>query len=343
MEAAYLKEYMYLAGTSQTFLSADIASRQRLEDMIIGNDKTVKARTERFFNNVLKILSLPGNATEIMTRGTEYILARKAGKDQVQALEEAGRVSGPFHHMGRLGGSVGRSYVRSVPYFNSSLQVFKQTKDTIMSEKSANETFSGKQRYAFAAMAMVATAVSSCLYLLDQDDDDEQKQLLKSLQPDVLTKYIFLPNPYSSKKLLQIRVPEQLGWLAGLFNMMLIEGADQTDYKWSEYGEASMSWAPQQFNPFNPVQALFSYIPPTPKALTETAIGVKTFPEVRDIESQRDQSVPPEFRYNEFTSPAAKKLGEIAGLSPKKVDHLLEGIFGKIYQVCHWQAWRLQH
>src|SRR5690606_10241372 len=96
-EAAYLKEYLFLAGTSQTFLSADIESVKQIEDIIKGEDKKFIKRANNLFENIAKILSTPGNATEIMTRGTEYIMARKAGKPQQVALEEAGRVSAPFH------------------------------------------------------------------------------------------------------------------------------------------------------------------------------------------------------------------------------------------------------
>lgn len=325
VEAAYLKEYMFLAGTSQTFLSADISSRKGLEDIIIGQSTTWPKRVNRFFETIVNFLSLPGNASEIMTRGTEYIMARKAGKSQAVALEEAGRVSAPFHHVGRHQYGTGRSatpYVRSVAYFNSALQVFKQTKDSL-------HTPTGRKRYAFTALSMMAASVGSALYVLAMDDDDERKTLLKSLPPDVLTKFIFLPNPYSTKKLIQIRVPEQIGFMTGIVNMMLIEGADQTNYKWSEYGEASLSFLPTQVNPFGGYQMMFSYLPQMMKPGVETAFGVKTYPSIRPIETRGDQNLPPELRYNQFTSPAAIWLGDTMGWSPKKIDHFLEGTFGR--------------
>ena len=268
---------------------------------------------------------MPGNASEILTRSTEYIMARKAGKSQIVAIEEAGRVSAPFHHVGRLKFGFENTvapYVRSVAYFNSSLQVFKQTKDSL-------GTKSGRTRYAFAALSMIAASASTALYLMAKDDDDEQKQLFKSIPPDAMTKYVYLPNPYSSKRLLQIRIPEQLGFLSGLFNMMIIEQADQTDYKWTEYGQAATNFMPQQVNPFGGVQALFSWAPQAIKPGAETIFGVKTYPSLRPIETSRDQSLPPELRYNAFTSPAAKFLGEQLGWSPKKIDHFLEGTFGR--------------
>jgi hypothetical protein len=321
MEAAYLKEYLFLAGTSQTFLSADIEGRKGVDDIIKRDNRDVKYRVARFFEHIAKF-STPGNATEIMTRGTEYILARKAGKPQSVALEEAGRVSAPFHHVGRLGGSIGQSYVRTVPYFNSSLQVLKQTKDSL-------NTKQGRVRYAFTALSMLAASTGTMLYLLDQDDDDERRQLMKSLPPDNLTKYMFLPNPYSKRRMLQIRVPEQLGWMCGIVNMMLMENKGDTNYKWTEYGEASASFMPTQLNPFNPTQMMFSYVPQGLKPAIETATGMKTYPNMRPIETARDKSLPPELRYSKYTSPGAIFLGDKLGWSPKKIDNFLEGTFGR--------------
>ncbi len=137
MEAAYLKEYLFLSGNRQFALTADNASAKSLRDIIAGN-KTKADKAGNFFKKVANVLSLPSSFTETMTRGTEYIMARKAGKEQQQALEEAGRVSAPFHHTGRLGrglfgnnSDVGKTYVRSVPYFGSSLQVLRQSKRSL--------------------------------------------------------------------------------------------------------------------------------------------------------------------------------------------------------------------
>jgi hypothetical protein len=322
VEAAYLKEYMFLAGTSQTFLSADVASTQNLNDVILGNKKQWTDRLAGFFDFIAKVMSTPGNASEIFTRGTEYIRARKAGKHQAVALEEAGRVSAPFHHTGRLGGKIGQSYVRSLPYFNSSLQVLIQNRNAL-------QTKEGRIRFAVAVFSITAASVGSVLYLLGMDDDDEQKQLIKAIPPETMSKYLFLPNPYSKKRLVQIRIPDQLAWLSSMLNMMLIENAGQTDYKWSEYGQASLSFLPTQANPFAGYQMLFSYLPQAVKPSVEVATGQKTYPTVRPIESQKDLSLPPELRYNKYTSTVAVFMGEKLGWSPKKIDHFLEGTFGR--------------
>jgi len=52
-------------------------------------------------NSGMNILAIPSQWSEVMTRATEYIKARESGKSQIVALEEAGRVTAPFHHVGR--------------------------------------------------------------------------------------------------------------------------------------------------------------------------------------------------------------------------------------------------
>jgi hypothetical protein len=71
----------------------------------------------------LEILSLPANISEIATRAQEYAKARKNGKSQWNALEDAGRVSAPFHHKGmQAKNAFTRGSVASIPYLNASMQ-----------------------------------------------------------------------------------------------------------------------------------------------------------------------------------------------------------------------------
>ena len=111
--------------------------------------------------------------------------------------------------------------------------------------------------------------------------------------------------------------------------MMLLEGSGHTKYDWNEYGEAAASFLPTQLNPFNPTQAIFSYIPQIFKPTIETAFGMKLYPNVRPIESLRDLSLPPELRFNKYTTPGAKLIGSTLGWSPKKIDHFISGTGGR--------------
>jgi hypothetical protein len=337
-EAYYFKEWLMLAGTYQTFAYAD-RDTLRHTPRYKGKTKLTAAAdaVNRVGDIIFDIVSTPGVASEVMTRATEYILARKAGKDQFVAFEEGGRVSGPFHHVGswKFGGKMSAAhYIRANPYANAGLQVFHQT------IRSAYQNEAGAMRLAITVTGLALTAAASMMYFMSLDDDDEQKKILKTIQPELLARYMYLPNPYSDDKLIRIRVPDNLTMFSTLISMMVLEFYDQTTYSPKEWGIASTAWLPQQWQFFEPTQLLMSYFPPIIKAPIEVAFNTRTFPDVRPIEMPYEQYKRPSERYSpyssEFAKDAAKALEEFGdldiklGISPKKIDHLLEnGVFGR--------------
>ena len=58
------------------------------------------------------------------------------------------------------------------------------------------------------------------------------------------------------------------------------------------------------------------------------AMANKDFYMDMPIEDQAMQQLPPEERYNVFTSELAKELGQITGLSPARIDHVIKGLTG---------------
>ncbi len=80
-------------------------------------------------------------------------------------------------------------------------------------------------------------------------------------------------------------------------------------------------------NPFNGHQMFFSSLPQIIKPGLEVALNTTTYPSVRPID--RDDTILPELQYNRFTSPAAIWLGTELEMSPRKIDHFLEGTFGR--------------
>lgn len=324
-ERQYLEEYMALSGLSHTSFGADFAANRKAADVIKGTP-SFGERAIHVASLIPKALSLPGNVSELATRVTEYIMARKNGKPQSVAIEEAGRVSAPFHHKGALGGSVGTTAIRSVPYLNSSIQVLTQTGESL-------KTPEGRLKYGITVASMMAAAVGSTLWILGLDDDDERKQALIALSPEEQTKYIHLPSPYS-KRLLRFRVGEQYGSLTALANMMMIESAKQTNYAWYEYAHAGTNFLPTAANPFAGYEAMFfGLTPQLIKPSMEVLTGKKTYPEVRDIENFHDEHLEPRLRFNKYTSPLAVKLGDELNWSPKKIDHFIEGTFGRTARI----------
>ena len=100
IEAQYLTEYLVLGGDRQTMVNWQGMSANELFKAVTKERKGI-LRAVDGINKGLEILSIPSKYSEIMTRATEYVKARKSGKSQVVALEDAGRVTAPFHHVGK--------------------------------------------------------------------------------------------------------------------------------------------------------------------------------------------------------------------------------------------------
>ncbi|MFA7132718.1 MAG: LPD38 domain-containing protein, partial [Bacteroidales bacterium] len=319
-EHRFFLEYLVSGGDRQTLIGWQ---------NMTPNELTAKINNER--NGLLKlvdlieagteILATPSKYSEIATRAAEYINARKAGKPAIVAMEEAGRVTASFHHMGRFGHSQPlKTFIKSVPFFNPGIQVLSQAAETL-------HTKEGQKRYAFTSLAVLAASVGAMGLIVALGTDD-QKDLYADISPEELMKYIWLPNP-NGKSLIKVRVPDQLNIIPTLINMMWADKALLAKYKAGEYIDASMAWLPQQIQLNKPVQAFMSLIPQIIKPAFLTVAGVKDYPEIRPLESQYQKSRSPGLRFTEGTSPLAKSIGEKLNISPIKLDYLITGYFGR--------------
>lgn len=323
----YFVEYLVLGGERQTFVGwQDLPPNQLFEKI-----KAERRGLLKFvdgLNKGMDVLAIPSKWSEIATRATEYIKSRKAGDPQVVSMEKAGRITAPFHHVGRLGGGrIGQVFIKSIPFFNPSIQVMDQA------IRSGIEDEKGRVRYGFTVAAVTA-AMASSFYLMLQGASDDQKDLYLDLQPEELAKYIWLPNPSDSTKLIRIRIPDQMAVFGTLFNMVLADNLMNADYSFGDYVDAATSFLPQQFQFNDPARMFLSWIPQMFKPSVLTIANVKDYPKVIPLESISKQRIPSEFRTQETTTPVAKALGqtELAktlNLSPIKIDYLITGYFGR--------------
>ena len=319
-EHVYLQEYLIMGGERQTFVGWQDLSPNELFDAI-GKERAGLLKIIDAINSGVDIFALPSKWSEIMTRATEYIKARQTGKSSIVALEESGRVTAPFHHIGRFGGGrVGQTYIKSIPFFNPGIQVLAQAIETL-------ETPEGRKRYAFVALGLTASSIAS-LGLIMSFGSDDQKKLFADINPDELNKYIWLPS-LDGKNLIKIRVPDQMEVFATLINMFVADKKLQANYTVGEYLNAMTSWLPAQADITQPIKMFMAWIPQIIKPGALTIAGVKDFPKIMPLESQTIQNRAPEYRYTEATSPVAKWLGEKLGLSPIKIDYLLTGYLGR--------------
>jgi len=317
-QAKYLMEYLILAGQRQTFYGWQDLSPDELSKKIL-NEKSGLTKVLDIVERGEDILAIPSSYSEIMTRATEYIKSRVAGKPQIVALEEAGRVTAPFHHIGRLGGNFGKVAIKSIPFFNPTLQVLDQLIRTGQVKK-------GRNRILIILAALTAAAVGTFALMMAVGTDD-QKRLYNDLEAEELVNYIWLPHP-DGKKLIKIKV-QQFGVPGGLINMALSNYLNDASYTTGDFISGVGQILPQQFDPTNLTRALLSWIPPAIKTPILTALNVKDYPKILPLENAYLQSLPVGLRATQSSSAFAKTLGKYLNLSPVKTDYLITGIFGR--------------
>lgn len=323
VEAKYYEEYLVMGGERQTF-----TGWQRLEpkDLFkrISDEKTKMQDAIDKMQKGIDILSIPSAKSEIFSRATEYINARKAGKSQIVALEEAGRVTAPFHHVGAWGAkegqrSFGQTFIRGLPFFNASIQVLDQT------ARVAN-TKEGRKRMTFVTIAITAAYLSAMMAMMDASDD--QKEQYKDLEAEDLANFIYFPNP-SGDGLLRVKMANTFSIPGTVMNMMIANRVFSAKYEAKDVMEAATSFLPDQFNVLDPTKAILGWIPQVFKPAAHVIFNVKEYPTVTNLVSQGLQRKPAALQYNEGTSVFAKKMGELFNLSPIKIDYLLTGYLGR--------------
>lgn len=320
IEAQYLKEYMMLGGDRQTLVGYQNMSASELLDGITNERKGLLHGLD-LLNKGAEILSIPSQYSEIMTRSTEYIRARKMGDAQVVALEKAGRVSAPFHHIGTLGGkSGGKIAVKTIPFFNPMLQVLDQTARTM-------ETPEGRQRAGFVMAVLVALMAGGTAATII-GGSDKQKRMLSDIDPKEIGMYIYFPTP-DGEGLGKIRVPENYSWFGTIVNMLIIDKTLNANYTSGEYFSGGTAFLPNQLKPWQTNEFLWSYVPQFAKTGLLVSANKKDFPKIMDLETQGMLAKEPRLRYTDASSIVAKWMGNEFNMSPVKIDALMTGVFGR--------------
>jgi len=322
-EHEYLLKYLILGGERQTLIGWQNMSPSEYFKAITKEREGLMKIVDLVESGV-DILGKPSQYSEIMTRATEFAKAKMNGKTDLVALEEAGRVTAPFHHIGRLGGGkFGQVYLKSIPYANASLEVLAQAIETAKNSK-------GRQRMLFVLLAISAASIAGFQLILSAGTDEQKRQYV-DLDPAESNKYIWYPLP-GGKGLGKLRVPDIFNMPGTLINMKRADNQLDADYAAKEYLSAVTSWLPQQINPTNFTKWWMSILPQAIKPITLTTLGMKDWPEVIPIESSSVKYREPELRYNDQTSFVARWIGASFKVSPMKVDFLLSGIFGRASQ-----------
>ncbi|WP_421257654.1 LPD38 domain-containing protein [Aeromonas sp. 600886] len=264
----------------------------RYEKSIIRN----AAQAKGVVANVWEKYNRYGEAFENANREAVYAAAIKAGKSHAQAAFESKDLM-DFSMMGAARFIQGASLV--LPFFNARLQGLG---------KLSRELRDNPRE--IAKRAGMITAMS--LGLLAANWDDERYEELPDWDKDA-NWHFFVGDQH-----FRIPKPFEIGVMFGTIPERMVRAMGDKDTG-AQFGKAVARAIGDTFA-LNPT-------PQIVKPLVEAAFNYDTF-RGAPIDSPQDLAVKAEARYNEQTSLLMRELGEMSGLSPKQLEHLVIGYTG---------------
>jgi len=318
-EETLFRKYIRTGGRRQTFASFHNLSPEETIAKISG-EKTFDRVLEKM-DLGLSVLEFPSNSSEYMSRFAEYKRAINMGKTETEAMFMASQVTVPFQLYGNWHGGIGKTWIKSLPYFNAALQV------NYKFLKSAKEN---PEKVAIMGSALLGTSLTMAA-LVFSSGSDEQKRLLANMPARELARAIFFPHPLDKKKLIRIRIPENLGVFTGLGYLFAIQHYTKQKARYKDYIDNTTAFIPDQFNPLKPTEMTFAWVPQVLSPSIETAANIRTYPELSPIVPEyMIESQPPELQYYEYTTNVAKKIGSLIGVSPAKTEYWIRNQFGAV-------------
>ncbi|KNH58045.1 LPD38 domain-containing protein [Vibrio cholerae] len=268
------------------------------QNTIVTNKDQLNAKMRKGWDKLRKRYMELGEGLENANREAVYEAALKAGKSKAQAVFEAKDLMDFSMH----GSSKIAMFMGDVlPFFNARLQGLGK-----LARAAKESPIQIAQRGGMIAAASVA--------LMLMNGDDERYQELPDWDKDlnwhiwVYGEHVRIPKPFEIGVLFGT-LPERIINTA-LFedNLEDLRGA----FARNLVSTFALNPVPQVINP-----------------LFEAAINYSQF-KGAPIENMADLSLAPEARYNEQTSITMREIGELTGLSPKKLEHIYNGYLGTV-------------
>ncbi|WFC15442.1 LPD38 domain-containing protein [Aeromonas salmonicida] len=264
----------------------------RYEKSIIRN----AAHAKGVVADVWEKYSRLGEAVENGNREAVYDAAIKAGKSHAQAAFESKDLM-DFSMLGAARGIQGAAMV--LPFFNARIQgLGKLTRELRDNPRE------------IAKRAGMITAMS--LGLLAANWDDERYEELPDWDKDA-NWHFFVGDQHW-----RIPKPFEIGVIFGTIPERMVRALGDKDTG-AQFGKAVARAIGDTFA-LNPT-------PQIVKPMVEAAFNYDSF-RGGPIDSPQDLAVRAEARYNEQTSLLMRELGELSGLSPKQLEHLVIGYTG---------------
>ncbi|MCP1616941.1 hypothetical protein FBY21_1540 [Pseudomonas sp. SLBN-26] len=240
-----------------------------------------------------------GDRLETVNRAALYEKLRAEGKSHLEA-SYAARDMMDFTSAGKWA-SV-RFLTQIVPFMNARLQgMYKLGRGASADPRR------------FLAVAGAVAMASTLLFLLNKDDE-EFKQL-----PDwVRDTYWWVRIP-GTEKALYLPKPFEVGVLGSVAERLTELALSGDDYQAGDFASTAGSLLWNQLS-MSPVPQAF-------KPLMEAAFNYDSFRD-RPIDSMGQERLPAEERYTARTSASAVAAGQLTGISPQRIEHLVRGYFG---------------
>ena len=299
-EGEWFREYMDNGGGSNTYFN--------MEKSEFGVGYDVKSIAENY--TPLKYILQANNIVEMVPRLSEYIASRQAGRSVQVSMLDAARVTTNFGAGGDLTKLLNRN---GVTFLNASVQGFTQHVRNIHEAAHA-----GAKGWTGLAARYVAAGLPAILLNNLIWDDDEDYQAL----PDYISNNYYVVWKYGDGKF--IRIPKGRTAAVMQFAMEKVinssDGDDEAD--WKEF----LKLFAENIAPNNPAtDNMFAPI-------LQVAKNTSWYGE--DIVPTRLQDLPKEEQFDEKTDELSIQIGDYFGISPKKVNYLLDqygGVLGDTF------------
>lgn len=232
---------------------------------------------------------------EVATRVAEFENALKKGKTEERAALESRDVTLDFSRAGTMGKKVNRY----IAFFNATIQGGDKFRREIV-------TRPGTMAFRFGMIALVSAA----LWYANHDDDRVKE--LPRWQKDLF--WIIPGKDY----LVRIPKPFEAGLMFGTGTERFLSYFKDNDPKaFKDFGKALL----EGFTP----NMMFTALQP----IMEVMANYSLFKE-RNIVPTAEQNYAPYMQFGPYTSETAKMAGKILNVSPRKIDHLIQGYFGSL-------------
>jgi hypothetical protein len=292
------EQYQALGGGGSNFFSPDKVTLAK--EALMNPKSGIRQLPKKILNKIGDF----NNFTEAVPRFAEFQRTLKKGGNAQDALFNAGEISVNFARGGDKAKALDK---RFVPYFNASIQGLDRFARGV---KSNPLGFAGK-----ALTSITAPTVITELWNRNVDPEG-----YKNL--DNRTKDNYFVFAQGDGKFLKLPKSREIAVLfSSLFQRMhRLASGEENSFKGFTNTVAT------NFSPVNPIENNI-YSPLTLNLLTN-----KDFAN-RDIVPAYMKNLSSELQYDEKTSEIAKKIGEVAKLSPKQIDYIIRSYTGVIGQM----------